>query len=174
RGELSVARPSHVALLGHSRGGGAAVLAAARLERIAALVTWAAIASVRRWSPAEMARWRERGQVDILNTRTGLSSPIYLEALDDIEANSAGSLDIEAAAARVAVPWLLVHGDADTSVPIEEADLLAEAAGNRSTLQRFTVPGANHTFGAVHPYIGAPAALEQVFDRTVRFLSLAF
>ncbi len=173
-GELSVAPPSHVALLGHSRGGGAAILAAARLERIAALVTWAAIATVRRWSPAELAKWRERGQVDVLNTRTGVTSAIYLEALDDIEANGAGSLDIEAAAARIAVPWLLVHGDADTSVPVEEAELLAQAAGNRSTLERYTVPGANHTFGAVHPYQGAPAVLEQVFDRTVYFLSRVF
>lgn len=174
RGGLSLAPPTQVALLGHSRGGGAAILAAARLERISALVTWAAIASVRRWSPADMARWRERGQIDVLNTRTGVTSPIFLEALEDIEANAGGSLDIEAAAARVTVPWLLVHGDADPTVPIEEADRLARAAEGRSTVERFNVQGANHTFGAVHPYLGAPAALELVFDRTVRFLSRVF
>ncbi len=174
RGELSVAPPSHVILLGHSRGGGAAILAAARLARINALITWAAIATVRRWPPADMERWRERGQIDVLNTRTGVTSPMFLETLEDIEANAAGSLDIEAAAARITVPWFLVHGDSDTTVPIQEADRLARAAEPRSTVERYTVPGGNHTFGVVHPYQGAPVALELVFDRTVRFLSRVF
>ena len=60
-GDLGVAPPSRIGLVGHSRGGGIAVLQTARDSRVRALVTWAAISSVERWSPAEQAEWRERG-----------------------------------------------------------------------------------------------------------------
>ena len=51
RGELGVAPPSSIGVVGHSRGGGIAVLQAASDPRVRALVTWAAISSVERWSP---------------------------------------------------------------------------------------------------------------------------
>ena len=46
-GELGVAPPTTVGLVGHSRGGGVAVLQAARDPRVQALVTWAAISTRR-------------------------------------------------------------------------------------------------------------------------------
>ncbi|MGE0441218.1 MAG: alpha/beta hydrolase family protein [Gemmatimonadales bacterium] len=168
-GELGVPRPSSVGIVGHSRGGGAAVLLAGRQRRIGALVTWAAIATVDRWPPAVLEQWRAAGRVDVVNSRTGEVLPLYRDTLDDIEANRTGSLDIVAAAGRVAVPWLLIHGDADETVPVREAERLAVAA-TIPQFERLTVPGAGHTFGAVHPFAGAPASLETVFDASVRFL----
>ncbi|MEZ4455389.1 MAG: alpha/beta fold hydrolase [Gemmatimonadales bacterium] len=168
-GGLGVPRPSSVGIVGHSRGGGAAVLLAGRQPRIGALVTWAAIATVDRWPPAVLEQWRAAGRVDVVNSRTGEVLPLYRDTLDDIEANRAGSLDIVAAAGRVAVPWLLVHGDADETVPVREAERLAAAAATPQ-FERLTVPGAGHTFGAVHPFSGAPASLDAVFDASVRFL----
>ena len=67
RGALGVAPPSSIGLVGHSRGGGVGVLAAAEDRRIAALATWAAISSVERWSPAEQRAWREAGAKEIVN-----------------------------------------------------------------------------------------------------------
>ena len=43
-------------------------------QRVRALVTWASIASVVRWTEAQMADWRERGHLDVPNTRTGQCS----------------------------------------------------------------------------------------------------
>jgi uncharacterized protein len=51
RGELGVAPPTTIGLVGHSRGGGIAVLHAAQDRRVQALVTWSSISSVERWSP---------------------------------------------------------------------------------------------------------------------------
>ena len=51
RGDLGVASPSSIGVVGHSRGGGVAVLQAANDPRVRALVTWSAISSVERWSP---------------------------------------------------------------------------------------------------------------------------
>jgi len=168
-GGLGIPAPSSVGLLGHSRGGGMAVLAARRHPRVRALVTWAAIASVVRWNEAQRKGWREQGKIDIVNSRTGQVLPIYTDVLDDIEAHAESSLDIQAAAANLEIPWLIIHGDRDETVPLLEGEILERAAGDRAEL--LAIEGGGHTFGAVHPWAGPTAELERVFDATVRFFS---
>jgi pimeloyl-ACP methyl ester carboxylesterase len=167
-GELGTARPTSLGLVGHSRGGGVAILQTARDNRIAALVTWAAISTVERWSPDQRATWRTTGRTEIQNARTGQILPLYPDVLDDIEQNAA-SLDIEAAAARIAVPWLLVHGTHDESVGFAEARLL-EAASQPST-RLLAIENGGHTFGATHPWKSATPELEAVFNSTLNWLA---
>jgi dienelactone hydrolase len=166
RGDFGTATPSAVGLLGHSRGGGTAILHAARDARVQALVTWAAISTVNRWTEADVTQWRQRGRLDVLNARTGEVLPLYTTVLDDVERHHKDELNIEAAAARVRAPWLLVHGGADASVGPEEADRLA-AAARPETIRVIRLDGAGHTFGAVHPWKGMTDDLEAVFRETV-------
>lgn len=161
-----------VGLVGHSRGGGLAVLHAARDARVRALVTWAAVGSFLWWPDDDLRRWRAEGKIDVVNTRTGQVLPIYRDALDDLEANGAKALNVPAAAGRVTVPWLIVHGTEDTSVPPTEAEHLRAASRSPAT-ELWLVEGAGHTFGAKHPWAGSTPDLDQVMDRTVRFLSEA-
>jgi dienelactone hydrolase len=167
---LQLAAPSSLGLLGHSRGGGMAVLAAARDSGLRALVTWAAIGSIDRWSDPAKASWRKRGHVDITNARTGQIIPLGTAILDDIARNANGALDITAAATNVAVPWLIIHGENDESVSPEDAKSLAAASG-RSTTRLMVIPGTGHTFGATHPLIGVPDALDRVMGETVGWFS---
>lgn len=168
-GELGVAPPSTVGVLGHSRGGGIAVLHAAADPRVRALVTWAAISTVQRWPAAERAAWRAAGVNQVKNVRTGQVLPQYVDLLDDVEGH-ADALDIEAAAGRVAVPWLIVHGRDDEAVPLVEGERLARAAPPATT--RFVqVMGAGHTFGSSHPWGGATPELERVMDETSAFFA---
>lgn len=171
RGALDIHRPTSVGIVGHSRGGGMAILFAARTPRIGAVATWAAISHVRRWSPEQMVAWRRQGRTDITNARTGEVLPMYPDLLDDIERHAGGRLDIAAAASQLATPWLLVHGTDDQAVRVEEAELLDRvrpATGRNETL---ILDGAGHTFGAVHPWAGTTPALEATFDATVRFMA---
>ena len=168
-GGLGVAPPTGMGLLGHSRGGGIAVLHTAADPRIRALVTWAAISTVERWPPDERAAWRERGVNVVKNARTGQMLPQYTDVLDDVERN-ADALDIEAAAGRIAVPWLIVHGSQDEAVPLLEGERLA-AAAPRGRSRFMPVEGAGHTVGAAHPWRGAPAELERVMDATLGFFA---
>jgi dienelactone hydrolase len=166
-GGLGVAPPSAVGVLGHSRGGGVAVLHTAGDPRVRALVTWAAISTVQRWPASQRAAWRAAGVNQVKNARTGQVLPLYTDVLDDVERN-ASALDIAAAARRIAVPWLLIHGTEDDAVPLAEGERLAAAAPSA----RFVpVEGAGHTFGAVHPWQGAPPALELVEDTTLAFFA---
>ncbi|MGH7630997.1 MAG: alpha/beta hydrolase [Gemmatimonadales bacterium] len=170
-GRLGTAAPTAIGLVGHSRGGGMAILQGARDPRARALVTWAAISTVERWTDgAELAQWRERGRLDVVNTRTGQVLPLFSGILDDIERNAAGTLDIERAAGAVSVPWLLVHGTGDTSVSIVEAERLAGAA-RPGVCRVLRLEGAGHTFGAVHPWKGSTPELDTVFGETVSWLS---
>jgi dienelactone hydrolase len=169
-GGLGTAAPTRIGLVGHSRGGGIAVLETARDPRIGALVTWAAISTVDRWpDESERARWRAAGKLEVLNARTGQVLPLYTDTLDDVERNGA-LLDIPAAAARVSVPWLLLHGTVDPTVAFAEAERLARvAAPGRASL--VPVPGGGHTFGATHPWRGSTPELDLVMKDTVAWLS---
>jgi uncharacterized protein len=169
-GQLGVTPPTSIGVLGHSRGGGIGVLAAAEDRRIAALVTWAAISSVERWSPAEQWAWREAGTKEIVNTRTGQRLPLYPDVLDDIERHALTRLDILGAAARLTIPWLILHGTADESVSALEAEAL-HAAGRAAGARHLPIEGAGHTFGTVHPWQGDTPHFRLVADETLGFLA---
>lgn len=164
-GGLGIPSPTSVGLLGHSRGGGVAILFAEQTRRIAALVTWAAVSTMARWTAEEAARWRHRGETQILNSRTGQLLPLGTGLLDDVERNR-DRYDIVAAAGRIGVPWLLAHGTADETVPCVEGQRLADAAGGRAST--LWLEGATHTFGGAHPFQGMTAHLQRLFDATVR------
>jgi uncharacterized protein len=155
--------PRRIGLLGHSRGGGDAVLAAAE-SGVDALVTWAAVATFDRWGEETKAEWRKAGRITVMNQRTGQEMPLGVTLLEDFEANR-DRLDIEAAAARVTAPWLILHGKEDESVAPEDAHRLARAA-SPSSARLHLVDGAGHTFGATHPFRGETPELEEVLALT--------
>jgi dienelactone hydrolase len=158
--------PARLGLLGHSRGGGVATLFAAGDGDVAALVTWAGIASVRRWSDEVIAAWRHDGKLDVVNARTGQVLELSTAILDEMDRYERSRLDIPAAAGRVRAPWLIVHGDEDEAVPLEHARILARANPGAALC---VVRGAGHTFGARHPWQGSTPALDEALDRTVEW-----
>lgn len=167
-GRLGMAPTPHVGLVGHSRGGGMAILAAAGDARVQALVTWAAISKVSRWDGKEEA-WRAAGYFDSVNSRTGQVLRISTDVLDDVR-DHAAALDIPAAARRLAQPWLLLHGTDDESVPVAEARVLAEGWQAAQPRRLHLVEGGGHTFGAVHPFAGMTPPLAEAFDETLKWL----
>lgn len=156
----------NLGLLGHSRGGANVILAAARppwQTRVKALVTWAAIATVDRYTAAQKEAWRRDGELPVVNARTGQTLALGLSLLDDLEQNR-DALDVGRAAAAVRAPWLIVHGENDDGVPVAEADRLAGRAGALCEVLR--IPGGDHTFGAKHPFVGPTPALIQALNAT--------
>ncbi|HSG08528.1 MAG TPA: alpha/beta fold hydrolase [Longimicrobiales bacterium] len=165
-GDLLPRRPGRVALLGHSRGGGQAILTAALEGRVGALVTWASVSHFDRWTEETKAEWRANGRVWVLNQRTGEHMPVGLGLLEDFEANRE-RLDVAAMASRIQAPWLILHGSDDLTVWPGEAQNLARA----NTAARVEViQGAGHTFEATHPFPGPTLQLEQAMDFTVSHL----
>ena len=118
-----------------------------------------------RHSPEEVAAWRARGQLDVVNSRTGQVLPILTDVLDDVIRHGSTLLDIRAAAARLDIPWLVVHGESDVTVPVAEARALHAAGGASAELM--VVPDAGHTFETVHPWNGPTPAFDAVTDASV-------
>jgi uncharacterized protein len=169
QGELGVPPPSSLALVGHSRGGGIAVLHTAGDSRVRALVTWSAISRVERWPAEQRVGWRKTGHLEIQNSRTGQILPLYTDVLDDIEHN-AERLDIIGLAGKITVPWLIIHGTNDESVPFKEAESLKRASKRKKT-RLLPIEGGGHTFGATHPWRSTTPELDTVFDETLSWLS---
>ncbi len=168
-GALGLPVPPSLGLVGHSRGGGLSLCLAREHPAITALVTWAAIARVRRYDEATMTAWQARGTLDVPHARLGRALPLdYAVAADWLE-HETGRYDLLAAAAGLRMPWLLVHGTADETVPLSEGEALYAAADHRTTTPLW-VAEAGHTFGAAHPWQGATPATEQLLSATSRFL----
>jgi len=153
---------SRIGVLGHSRGGVAAILGG-ELPAVRAVVTWAAIADVRRYA-AMFDGLPEGAPVLVRNARTGDVLPLYRDVVGDIREHP-GRFDLEASLRRSEVPVLVVHGTEDTSVPPDDGRRLA-AASDRARLA--LIEGAGHTFEVGHPFEGASPELEHALDLTVR------
>lgn len=155
-------------LFGHSRGGGMAILfAASEGSTVNSLVTWAAISYPNRWSPEDTLVWRKRGYAEVTNSRTGQVMRLGTDLLDDVELHSKTKVNIEAAAKKIKVPWLIVHGTADETVPSSEAEHLHSLSDVVSTLR--LIKDANHGFDARHPLSQVPPVLDKVVTETVQF-----
>ena len=153
-------------LLGHSRGGGIAILAAQDVPRLEGVVVWSPIARLDRWDDATVARWRKDGVREEVNQRTRQVMRMSTRILDDFDANRQ-RLDVTAAASRLTAPLLVVHGGRDESVPVEEGRHLAATAPDASLA---IIERAGHTFNAIHPLIHVPFALVLAAEVSAHFV----
>jgi pimeloyl-ACP methyl ester carboxylesterase len=155
-------RNRHVNVVGHSMGGAVAMLRAADDARIVQVATLNALARLDRFTPGQMDELEREGRVLVRNARTGQDMPLGRAWFEDARA-----LDLEEAATQIFVPALVICGDADASVPPDESRAINQwIAGSRLEV----VPGADHTFGARHPFEGWTPQLETVARELDSFL----
>lgn len=129
-------RPGKIALLGSSMGGTIALLFAAQKTDLAALVTLAAPFHPENFprrilTDAQIHDWRERG-FTMYNGRR-----LKVSLLEDLE-----KLNLPQAARAVACPTLVLHGDKDAVVPVEEAYELRDCLAGTRRLS--ILPGGDH------------------------------
>ncbi|WP_113661798.1 alpha/beta hydrolase family protein [Pedobacter nanyangensis] len=161
---------NEVYLIGHSRGGGLGIIQAATNPHVKGLITWSAIADFSSlWKKEQEKEWKEKGKIEVVNARTKEKMPLNVTLLEDFEGNKE-KLDILAAAKQINVPWLIVQGDDDVNVPFATAEKLANA-NPASRLAK--IEGANHVYGALHPYPGEtlPPQLFEVCEKSLKFLN---
>ena len=130
---------AHVGLVGFSQGGQVVLLAAARGAAVQAVVAYFPV--------TDIARWKETTAVATI--------PDYITQV--CEPGGVSPRSPSAQAARIAPPVLLVHGDADTRVPVEQSVMMEAAlsAAGRS-VELLLIPGAQHGFSAAEESIAQP------------------
>jgi uncharacterized protein len=160
---------SKIYLLGHSRGGGIAILKAAEDPRIRKVVTWASVNDFsKNWNAERLDIWKEKGYQEMENKRTGQVLKMYYQLVEDYFIHKR-RLDISEAVKHLKIPLMVIHGTEDEGVPLEQA---LEMKRLNPDIQLELIPGAGHTFGARHPYSEKilPQDMQIAVERTIEFL----
>jgi pimeloyl-ACP methyl ester carboxylesterase len=160
--------PERIYLIGHSRGGGITILRAATDERVKKLVTWAAVSDYEgRYSASILEKWAQEGVIYIKNARTGQDMPLYYQSVENFRRHKE-RLSIPMKAQQITQPWLIIHGQEDESVPVQEAKQLHQW-NPKSEL--YLVQNAGHTFGGYEPFDleQMPPAAQEVANKTIAF-----
>jgi pimeloyl-ACP methyl ester carboxylesterase len=140
-----------ITLIGHSRGGGIAVIKSEEDFRIKKLITLAGVSDFKvRFNEGskEFLEWKDKGIKYVLNGRTHQQMPHYFQFYEDF-INNEKRLTIKRAATNLKIPHLIVHGSKDTSVLIDEAKALHKW-NPKSKLAM--IENADHVFGVSHPW----------------------
>ncbi|MGB1206860.1 MAG: alpha/beta hydrolase [Chitinophagales bacterium] len=157
-----------VHLIGHSRGGGIAILNAYEDKRVTALATWAAINRFHRNWPDEMVtQWKEKGVHYVFNGRTKQQMPMYWQFCEDLFGNKE-RFDLPKAVQQFSKPFLIVHGTKDSAVKYQDA---LDMKKWYEKAELFTIENGNHVFGMRHPYKSEslPNDMQKVVDKTIAF-----
>ncbi len=148
-------RAERIGLLGSSMGGTVALLLAARESRVKALVTIAAPIHPEKitenlLSQEEVLRWRQTGFLIYHGRRINISF------LDDLQ-----RLNVPQVAKTISCPALVIHGDRDSTVPVDEA---YELYGQLSSLKKLRIlKGADHR-------LSEPRFMEEALKESVDWL----
>jgi len=160
-----------ISLIGHSRGGGIALIKSEEDSRVNKVITWAGVSDYKKRfqeGSNEFKNWKKTGITFIENTRTKQQLPHLWQFYEDFIKNEY-RLTIKRAATELKKPCLIIHGDEDQVVPIEEAQALHKWIVNS---ELSIVEGANHVFETTHPWVHdyLPDYLKTVVLNSIRFL----
>lgn len=144
------ANTNNITLLGHSRGGGIVSIKAEEDSRINNIISLAGVSDFKARFPSGqlLKQWKEQGVMFVENGRTKQQMPHYFQYFEDFESNEK-RLTIQRAVSSLKIPHLIIHGNDDTSVSVEEAKALHK--WNPNSILKI-IKGANHVFGTSHPW----------------------
>jgi pimeloyl-ACP methyl ester carboxylesterase len=162
-------------LLSHSMGAVANTFGARQLIArgipIRGLVYLAPISQLDFWSSDLIDTWSQTGTIHLTNRRTGQDLPHGPELLAEIRA-AATDWHLGEALSKCPVPTLVIHGQADESVPIRHGQQLYRYAVRQAPRARFIqIAGTGHTFGTAHPFNGLNPAVKAVLYAVLQFIS---
>lgn len=136
-------------LLGHSRGGGVAIIKAKEDHRVKALATLAGISDLSNgWQVETLEEWKKDCVRYIYNARTSQNMPLYYSLAEDFITHK-DRFDIKLATRQLDKPFLIIHGTEDMTLPVSMAKDLKHW---NSLAQLLLIEKADHTFGGYHPY----------------------
>jgi dipeptidyl aminopeptidase/acylaminoacyl peptidase len=159
-----VINQSMIGIVGHSRGGGIAIIKAHEDGRIKAVAGWSTVAYFNRYTDGQRKRWREKGFIDLPSVNPLSNFQLSTALLDDMEQHK-DRLNILRAVEQLHKPLLLIHGTADLPVPFEEGKNLYDIS-DRTMTEFIVLEGVGHMYGARHPYKRESPTMIRVLELT--------
>ena len=135
-------------LLAHSRGGAIALTTICEDQRIKSVATLSGVGTLVRFSEEELAYWKKQGVAYSINGRTGQHLPMYYSLAQDYLDNKE-RFEPQFVVPQLKKPYLIIHAEEDETVLLAEAKEMFNL-GDSARLA--VIPGANHSFGGMHPY----------------------
>ena len=159
-----------VYLIGHSRAGGIVLLKSNEDSRIKKVITLASVCDFgkRTATIGDLDQWKKEGVKYVVNGRTKQNMPHFYQFYENYIQNKE-RLDIKKATEQLAIPHLLIHGDSDTSVLIDEAENLQLWNPNADYK---IIKNADHVFNVKHPWKQKDMSkqMEEVVDLCINFI----
>lgn len=156
-----------IGILGHSKGGHTAVVAAAEHSEIQCLVTWSAVADyLERWDDKMVSDWKKNGFTEIKNSRTGQVLKIDRVVYDDAVSNADRLMAIRRIQ-EIHIPSMFIAGKQDESVHHSESEkMFRKSPADEKEIR--LIENAGHTFGTSHPFTDQdfPEQFTEVLDFT--------
>lgn len=154
-------------LLGHSKGGGAALLFGLdHPELVNGVISWNGIADFDLYSEEEKRLMRSSGRAYTVNARTKQHMPLDRIILEDLEANKE-RFHLIGRIGTLQIPAVLIQGEKDGQRLLAGSARLKEA---QPALDWRQVPGGDHRFNTVHPYEGDTEAFLEAIRLTREWL----
>ena len=161
---------TNISIIGHSRGGGIVLLKSAEDNRVKNVITLAGVCDFekRTATVGDLEQWKKDGVKYVLNGRTKQNMPHFYQFYEDF-INNKERFDVKKATENIKVPHLIIHGNKDTSVFINEAENL-HIWNPKSDFK--IIDNANHVFNVSHPWEkeNLSKELEEVKQLCVDFL----
>lgn len=141
---------NQISLLGHSRAGGIVTIKAAEDKRVYKVITLAGVCDFgsRTATTGDLEQWKKDGVKYVINGRTKQQMPHYIQFYDDFIQNEE-RLTIKRAVEKLEIPHLIIHGDKDTSISVEEAK--TQYCWNPKS-ELAIIENADHVFNTKHPW----------------------
>ncbi len=154
-------------VIGHSRGGGIALLQSDN-KSVHKIVTWAAISRIDTRFPKgeQLEEWKKKGVYYRKNGRPNQEMPHLYSQYENFIQNK-DRLDIPKYCKNTTTPTLVIHGDNDSSVSIQEGKEIAEWLSTDLVVIKDT----QHTFDSKQPWESEklPEKLQEVCEKTLVF-----
>ena len=162
---------TNVSLIGHSRAGGIVVIKSEEDCRVKKVITIAGVSDFgsRSATIGDLEEWKNEGVKYVLNRRTHQEMPHFYQFHEDFVKNEK-RLTIRRAVENLQIPHLIIHGDNDTSISINEA-MIQHKWNPDSQLE--IIKGANHVFGTSHPWEETKLSdhLKEVMKLSIEFIN---
>ena len=159
-----------IAVIGHSRGGGIVLIKASEDARIKKVISLASISDIgsRSSVTGDLEKWKKDGVKYVVNGRTKQQMPHFYQFYEDFKANEQ-RLNIQKAVEQIQIPQLVIHGDKDTSVVIEEGHKIH--SWNAESVLKI-IENADHVFNVSHPWKkeNVSKELKEVIEVCIDFL----
>lgn len=123
------------------------------------------------WGEENMNKWEVDGFLNYENKRTNQTLKLGREFLEETK-QSATTWNIEIPISMTPVKYLIIHGDKDESIPLEEAFTVSEwikKSNYECTLK--VVENGNHNFNISHPFQKTTPEFEILINQIISWIT---